>query len=289
VRQSYDGALTPELAVHTFRNIHRLFPSRIVPRGDRVRPLPPAVRPLGAVQFRIGDSLLTLEDYIRLNRVTGMMVLAEGQVLLERYEHGNTARTRWMSMSVAKSITATLVGAALHDGSIRSLDDLVTAYVPALAGTAWEGVTLRDVLMMASGIRWDETYTNPASDRRRLLEAQISQVPGRVLSLLAALPRAAPPGTRNNYSTGETQVIGAVVRGAVRRSLATYLAERIWQPAGMEADATWWLDSPDGTEIGGSGIAATLRDYARFGQFIPPQPPHRGTPAIWLPLVDAAV
>ncbi len=268
VRQSYDGALTPELAVSTFRNIHRLFPSRVIRHGPTSRALPVAAQPLGAITFRDGDTTRTLDDYVRLNRVAGLLVLTDGAVALERYELGNTPATRWMSMSVAKSITATLVGAALHEGLIRSLDDSVTRYVPRLAGSTYDGVTVRDVLMMASGVQWTETYTNPASDRRKLLEAQISQVPGSAMAVMAALPRAAPPGTKNTYSTGETQVIGEVVRGAVKRPLADYLAERIWGPAGMEADGTWWLDSPDGVEIGGSGISATLRDYARFGQFI---------------------
>jgi CubicO group peptidase (beta-lactamase class C family) len=84
---------------------------------------------------------------------------------------------------------------------------------------------------------------------------------------MAALPRAAQPGTVNNYSTGETQVLGEVVRGAVGKPLAEYLSEKIWVPYGMETDANWWIDSPDGVEIGGSGISATLRDYGRFGQF----------------------
>ena len=268
VRQSYDGALSPELAVSTFRNIHRLFPSRTIAPGPRVRELPVSDTPLGDVTFTAGRTRYSLDDYVRLNRVTGILVLQDGKVVLERYEHGNTRRTRWMSMSVAKSVTATLVGAALHEGLIRTLDDSVTRYVPRLTGTAYDGVTIRDVLTMASGVRWDETYTNPASDRRKLLEAQISQLSGSAMALMASLPRAAPPGTRHTYSTGETQVVGEVVRGAVGRPLATYLSERVWRPAGMEGDATWWLDSPDGHEIGGSGISATLRDYARFGQFV---------------------
>ena len=87
------------------------------------------------------------------------------------------------------------------------------------------------------------------------------------MKLMASLPRAAKPGTVNTYSTGETQVLGEIVRGAVKKPLAEYLSEKIWQPYGMESDATWWLDSPDGVEIGGSGISATLRDFGRFGQF----------------------
>jgi CubicO group peptidase (beta-lactamase class C family) len=141
-------------------------------------------------------------------------------------------------------------------------------YVPSLAGSAYDGVSLRDVLMMSSGVRWTETYTDPTSDRRRLLEAQISQVPGSAMAVMSSLPRAADPGTVNTYSTGETQVAGEIVRRAVGRSLATYLSERIWSKFGMETDATWWLDSPDGVEIGGSGFSATLRDYGRFGLFL---------------------
>ncbi|MGH6660713.1 MAG: serine hydrolase domain-containing protein, partial [Rhodospirillales bacterium] len=158
-------------------------------------------------------------------------------------------------------------GAAVKQGSIASLADPVTRYVPSLAGSAYEYSTVRDVLMMASGVGWTESYTNPASDRRRLLEAQIAQQPGGALAVMKSLPRVAPPGTMNNYNTGETQIVAEVLRGAVGKPLAEYLSERIWSKFGMEAEANWWLDSPDGTEIGGSGFSATLRDYARFGLF----------------------
>ena len=268
VRQIYDGVLTPELAVNTFRNIDRLFPTRLIPHASRPWPLPPAAKPLDEVRFTDRGTAHTTEDYLTLNRVAGLLVLDHGRIALERYRFGNTARTRWMSMSIAKSITSTLIGAALKQGRIRSIGDSVTHYVPALANSAYDGVTIRDVLMMASGARWNETYTDPTSDRRRLLEAQISQVPGSALAVMKSLPRAAAPGTVNNYNTGETQVAGLVVRGAVGEPLATYLGERIWTRFGMEADADWWLDSPDGIEIGGSGISATLRDYGRFGLFL---------------------
>ena len=143
----------------------------------------------------------------------------------------------------------------------------MTKYVPRLAGSAYDGVSVRDVLMMSSGVGWNETYTDPASDRRALLEAQILQRPGAALDVMSRLRRVAEPGTRNNYSTGETQVAGEIVIGAIGRPLADYLSEKVWSRVGMEADANWWLDSPDGHEIGGSGISATLRDYGRFGQF----------------------
>jgi len=268
VRQTYDGTLTPELAVNTFRNIDRLFPTRVIAHASNPMPLPPATTALAAVSFTDHGTHYDLEDYLTLNRVTGLLVLQDGHVALERYRLGNTARTRWMSMSVAKSITSTLIGAAIRQGYIRSLSDPVTRYVPLLAGSAYEGVTIRDVLMMASGVRWNEAYTDSTSDRRHLLEAQIAQVPGSALAVMRSLPRATEPGTVNNYNTGETQVAAEVLRHAVGRPLATYLSERIWGRFGMEADANWWLDSPGGTEIGGSGISATLRDYGRVGLFL---------------------
>src|SRR5581483_2557808 len=182
---------------------------------------------------------------------------------------GNTERTRWMSMSVAKSVTSTLIGAAVRQGKIGSINDQVVQYVPVLRGSAYDGATVRDVLMMSSGVQWVETYTDSTSDRRHLLEAQIAQKPGGAMTVMQALPRAYPPGTHNTYNTGETQVAAEILRGAVRTSLSEYLEERIWRRAGgMEADATWWLESPGGIEIGGSGIAATLRDYGRIGMLM---------------------
>lgn len=268
VRQIYDGVLTPEMAVNTFRNIDRLFPTRTVRHASTAMPLPPASTPLTAVSFSDGAKRYGLDDYLELNRVAGLLVLKGGRIELEKYRLGNSERTRWMSMSIAKSITSTLVGAALKQGYIRSLADSITQYVPSLRGSAYEGVSVRDVLMMSSGVRWDETYTDPRSDRRRLLEAQISQVPGSAMTVMRSLPRAAAPGTVNNYNTGETQVAGEIVRSAAGEPLATYLSERIWSRFGMEVDAKWWLDSNDGHEIGGSGFSATLRDYGRFGLFL---------------------
>jgi CubicO group peptidase (beta-lactamase class C family) len=265
VRTMYDGKLSADAAVRTFRNIDRLFPSRIIARGSQVTPLPTAAQQLTGVMCADGARTISLNEYMTRNRVSGLLVLHNGQVALERYALGSTSETHWMSMSMAKSITSTLIGIAIHDGKISGVDDMVTTYVPALRGSAYDGVSVRNVLMMASGVRWNETYTDPTSDRRRLLDVQIAQQPGAAIALMAALPRAAAAGSAFRYSTGETLVAGEVVRGAVGMSLAQYLSQRIWKPLGMESDATWWLDSPNGHEIGGSGISATLRDYGRFG------------------------
>lgn len=268
VREIYDGALTPDLAVSTFRNIDRLFPTRAITPSTSPKLLPKAAQQLTQVRFTANSRNYDIYDYLAMNRVSGLLVLKNGQIVHETYQYGNTEKTRWMSMSVAKSVTSTLIGAAVKDGFITSIHDPVVKYVPRLAGSAYDGATVRDVLMMASGVKWNETYTDPASDRRQLLEAQISQVPGSAMALMSKLPRAAAPGSVNNYSTGETQVAGEIVYGATKKPLAQYLSEKIWATYGMEAEANWWLDSPNGVEIGGSGLSATLRDYGRFGQFI---------------------
>ena len=194
-----------------FRSIDRLFPTRLIAHAAHPHPLPPATQSLGDVHFSDRGKNYDLEHYMTLNRVAGLLVLDHGHVALERYRFGNSPRTRWMSMSMAKSITSTLIGAAVRQGSISGLGDSVTHYVPALRGSAYDGVSIRDVLQMASGARWNETYTDPTSDRRHLLEAQIAQVPGAALAVMRALPRAHPPGTVFNYNTGETQVAAEVL------------------------------------------------------------------------------
>jgi CubicO group peptidase (beta-lactamase class C family) len=268
VRQIYDGALGPDLVVDAYRNIDRLFPTRAVEAGGAPRPLPIAAQPLTPGQITRASAAYGFDEFVSRNRVAALLILKDGRIVNETYLHGNTEETRWMSMSMAKSVTSTLIGAAVKDGHIASIDDQVVRYVPRLTGSAYDGATVRDVLMMASGVKWNETYTDPASDRRRLLEAQISQKPGAAMELMSKLPRAAAPGSVFNYSTGETQVAGEIVYHAVKKPLAEYLSEKIWSPLGMEAQADWWLDSPGGVEIGGSGIRATLRDYGRFGMFM---------------------
>lgn len=268
VRSVYAGELHPGLAVSTFRNIDQLFPSSVAVRGETSAPLEINKISLGGIHFASNASMYGLQDYLSLNRVAGLLVLKNSRIAAEEYYFGNSAQTRWMSMSVAKSISSTLVGAAMQDGCIGTIDDLLTRYLPELKGSGYEHVSIKHLLQMTSGVRWDDTPTNPDSERRKMLDLQIAQKPGAIMRFMASLPSVAQPGTRWNYSTGETHVVGALLRAATGRSVAQYLSEKIWSRSGMEADATWWLDSPEGLEVAGSGISATLRDYGRFGLFI---------------------
>jgi CubicO group peptidase (beta-lactamase class C family) len=277
----YAGHLMPDAQAAYFRHADRAFPSRTVSRGTgAVRELPRAPRDLGTIAIESQGQRFDLYDYVSRNRVAGLMIAHRGQVLHEQYELGLTARDRWLSMSMAKSITTTLVGAAIHEGAIGDVDDPLVRYLPGLAGTAYEPVTVRNLLHMASGVHWDDTHTDPQSERRRMLDLQVGQQDRAILDYVASRPRAAAPGAAWNYSTGETHVAGALVRAATGRWLGDYLADRIWSRLGMEADAAWWLEAPGGLEVAGSGFNATLRDYMRFARFIAEGGVIDGTPVL---------
>ena len=267
-RQVFDGKMLPSVEVATFEHSDALFPVNVVPRKGPVRPLPPSSAKLTDIHFISAAHTFDLFDYLAYNRVAALLVLKDGKVAFEDYELGAGPQTRWPSFSIAKSFSSTLVGAALQQGLISSLDDALTRYVPQLKGGAYEGVTIRNILQMASGVKWDETYTDPKSDRRKLLELQLAQKPGAIVSYMNALPRAGAAGSIWNYSTGESFLVGALLEGATHKPLATYLSETLWSRLGMEQDATWWLESPGGMGLAGSGLGATLRDYGRFGLFV---------------------
>jgi CubicO group peptidase (beta-lactamase class C family) len=265
LQQMYDGSMLPDDAVATFSHTERLLPVRIAHRGGSARPLARRAKPFPEIRFQDHGRSFDLYDYLATNRVAGLLVLKDGEIAREDYQLGVGPNTQWASFSMAKSVASTLVGAAQVDGLIASLDDPVVRYVPALQGGAYEGVSIRQVLTMSSGVGWNETYTDPKSDRRKVLDLQIGGKPGDVLRYMSSLSRAGAPGSIWNYNTGETFVLGAVIEGATHRSLTDYLAEKIWSQAGMEHDATWWVESRNGMVWAGSGIGATLRDYGRFG------------------------
>lgn len=208
-----------------------------------------------------------LEDYMASQRTAGLVIIQDGQVRVERYGLDFDAEGRWTSFSVAKSFTSTLVGAAIQDGYIRSLEDQVSDYLPGLQGSAYDEVSIRQLLTMSSGVQWNEDYEDPNSDVAQFNNAQPEPGMDATVSYMRRLPRAHPPGEVWHYNTGETNLIGVLVSTVTGRSLAEYLEERIWHPAGMASQATW-LQGQSGHEIAGCCIQASTRDFARFGLFV---------------------
>ena len=237
--------------------------SRRVDSGEEFLLLPERHLDFGDLRYRVGSGAYSIDDFMDRNHVAGLLVLEDGEIRLERYGLGNTRNSVWISYSMAKSVTSILYGAAIADGFLSGIDAPVTDYVPALKGSAYEGATIRHLLQMASGVQWNEDYADPRSD--------VGNYPGgdvvRLLRFLGAKPRVAAPGERFNYSTGETDLAGVVLRAAIGNNLSTYLAHELWMPM-MESPAYWATHGAGGGERGGCCLYATLRDYGRLAQFV---------------------
>ena len=244
-----------------FRTMDRipiLAKANVIAKGDTVYPLP-AGEPL-----KIG---MDVDAYMKAQRTAGLVILQDGKVRMEKYGLDFTAQGKWTSFSVAKSFTSTLVGAAIKDGYIKSIDDKVSAYIPDLKGSAYDDVTIKQLLTMTSGVKWNEDYEDPKSDVALFNTHKAENGMDVTVSYMRKVPREAPAGTKWVYKTGETNLIGVLVSSATKKTLSSYLSEKVWAPFGMEQDATWLLGST-GHEISGCCIQASTRDYARFGAFI---------------------
>jgi CubicO group peptidase (beta-lactamase class C family) len=245
-----------------FPQMETLFPTHVVKAGKVVRLLPKG----RSIEGAMGGSA-AVDAVIADNNIAGLIVLKDGKVLLERYARSLTPTGRWTSFSVAKSFTSTLVGAAVKDGFIKSLDDPVTRYLPELKGSGYDGVSVRQVLTMTSGVKWNENYFDPNSDVVRMYAQPTAPGVDPTTAYLRTLPSEAKPGSKWVYKTGETNLIGVIVTRATGRTLADYASEKIWKPAGFERDGAWMIDA-SGQEIGGCCLSVSLRDYARMGQFM---------------------
>ncbi len=246
-----------------FKSIDVLYPTRDVRRGQAVFPMPAAARDFSGLSYDVEGTAHAFTDYLAMRATKGVLVWQDGKVLFEHYGPGHDAATRWVSFSVAKSVTSMLIGAAILDGYIKSVDEPVVNYVSRFRGTDYEGSTIKDVLQMASGVEWNEDYADPESDVSRAGGA--NGIP--LVSYLAGLDREAAPGEKFNYNSAETNLVGEILRSAIGNNASEYLTHKIWQPFGMESDASWLLGGPGGGETGGCCINATLRDYARIGIF----------------------
>lgn len=247
-----------DAAFRALDRVSLLAKSRVIAAGGTPMPLPPGP-PLKLP--------LDVDAYMAGQRSAALLIVHDDKLRLERYGLGFDGGGRWTSFSVAKSMTSTLVGAAIRDGHIKSMDDKLTDYIPQMKGSAYDEVSIRQLLTMTSGVRWNENYSDPNSDVARFNNHKPEPGVDALVSYLRGLPRAAPRGTRWNYSTGETNLVGILISQATGKPLATYLSEKIWMPAGMEQQATWLLNRT-GQEISGCCIQAAPRDLARFGQFI---------------------
>lgn len=257
---------TEKQQLERYPNIESVYAVAQIKKGDKVHELPAGTAVDPKVKF--GSKTSTVDAFMKDNRITGVIAIKDGKVVLEKYALGRKPTDRWTSFSVAKSVTATLIGAAVKDGYISSIYDPITKYIPELEGTVYDGVSLRRVMTMTSGVKWNEDYANPKSD---VAQAGLSEWKGGVNPLVAymsKLKREAPAGSKWVYKTGETDLAGiALGRALAGKGIAQYASEKLWAPYGMEQDAIWMVDKA-GHERGGCCMSMTLRDYARIGTFM---------------------
>ena len=243
-----------------------IYPHRIVAKPERPRELKrAAVEPSIVIEY--GQYKGSIDDYLARNRTTGLLVLKGDTILVERYQYDRTPAHRMTSFSMAKTVVALLVGIALSEGRIKSLDDPAQKYVMELAGTPYGETPIRHLLSMSSGVRFSETYSGSDDVATLARLSMLGESEGGVATVAPFRSRERPPGQQFSYASGDSQVLGLVVRAATGKPLAEYLSEKIWKPMGAESDASWMIDK-GGFETGYAGINATLRDYGRLGMLL---------------------
>jgi len=246
-----------------FNRIDEFIPSLPIKKGKYTYHLENKFIDLSNVSYDLYGKSYSIKDYFLKLRVAGLLVVHKGNIVYEKYGLDNDENSRWISFSVAKSVTSMLLGAAIQDGFIGSVEDPITKYLPQLVGSSYENVSIKNLLQMSSGVDWDENYSDPESDVS--IAAGFNST--TLLNYLSKLPINSKPGKLFNYNTGETNLVGDLVRSAINNNLSNYLEQKIWQPFGMESDGSWSLDINHLLELGGCCINATLRDYARIGLF----------------------
>jgi CubicO group peptidase (beta-lactamase class C family) len=251
--------------VATYSHFDELTPARVVARAAVPWSFQRAPEP--EISYSFGGERRTIADYLSRQPTTGLLLARDDTILYEHYQYARSDRDRFLSQSMAKTITAMLIGIAAADGLIKSIDDDVAAYVTGLAGTEYGKTPIRALLHMSSGVDFKETY-NGQDDVARLGRDLFGQ-PGKapLASLAQFNTRVAPPDTLWNYASSETEILGLILRAVTGKPVADYLSEKIWKRIGTEADASWAIDGT-GQEVTFCCFNAVLRDYARFGRLL---------------------
>lgn len=246
-----------------FNRLHTLFPNAEMPASQAPFKFAEGAPLALPESFQFEGQRVDAASFLVDTDTAALLVIDQGAIVFEEYWLTGGEDVTWMSMSVAKSFVSALVGIAVDEGKIDSIQDPVTKYVPALAGSAYDGVSIKDVLQMSSGARWNEDYSDPESDINRF--GRIFALGGSLNAFAATLENQRPAGTYNLYNSTDTQVLGMLLVNTTGETIADYMSDKLWQPLGAESPAYWLLDS-DGMEMAFGGMNATARDYAKIGE-----------------------
>jgi CubicO group peptidase (beta-lactamase class C family) len=275
--------------IGSYRHWDEIYPVRDIPRSGPVSALDRAP-PIQNLTYMRGTTERSIDKYFELSRATGLVVIRDDAIVFERYALGADDASKFTSMSVAKSIVSTLVGFAIDDGLIESVGDPIDRYVPELAGTGYDGVPIKAVLQMSSGMAFIEDYTASGSDSTRLWLETAHYRSTPLNTFVTQMERKQDPFADFNYKGIDTAALGWLIAAVTGRSLSAYAAEKLWGPLGMEADASWGIDGRGdaASELAFCCVQATLRDFARFGLFMLHRGEWNGTTLLSAGWVDAA-
>ena len=244
-----------------FLSMYQSFNATVIPASTTPFQFPQKQQALpSTVDYK--NSPMELEGFLNDSGTTGLLVLKDGNIAYENYWLGHAQDKQHISFSVAKSFVSALMGIAIEEGHIESIQQAVTEYVPELAGTGYDGVRIKDVLQMSSGVAFNEDYGDFNSDINRFSRA--TALGTSLDEFSASLVREREPGSYHHYVSIDTQVLGMVLTRSTGQSLTRYLSEKIWQPLGMEHQAYWLADDFD-MELALGGLNVSLRDYAKLG------------------------
>ena len=246
-----------------FRSMAKIFPVSTMTASPTPRPFPKGQAFALPETYRHDGEDKSVATFLAETDTAALLVAKDGALRYEQYWLTGGPATQWSSMSVAKSFTSAALGIAMHEGFIRSVDEPVSHYLPQLKGSAYDGVSIKDVLQMSSGARWNEDYSDPDSDINRFIA--VFAHGGSFNELAATMVRQRAPGTFNLYNSVDTQVLGMLLKAATGRPLRDYIEEKLWHPLGMQDDGHWLVDS-DGMEMAYGGLQATARDFAKLGE-----------------------
>ncbi len=277
----------PEYRVGAFSHFDDIYPTRRIARAATPWTF---MRSAADLRYTYAGSTSSLTEYLSRNPVTGLLIARDEQILFEHYQYGRTDRDRLISQSMVKSIMGILIGIAISEGTIKTVDDTPDMYVPEFKGSQYGRTPIRDLLHMSSGVDFGEER-NGGRDLNRLWSDMIAGSwignKGTINSIVQFNRRIAPAGTRFYYASIEPDVLGVVLHYAVGKSASDYLHEKLWEPIGAESDANWLLDA-EGFEVAHFGFNAVLRDYARIGRLLAHDGAWQGKqiiPAQWM--IDA--
>jgi CubicO group peptidase (beta-lactamase class C family) len=255
---------SPEVRVENHRNMKRIFPWRDIAASPAPVAFPKAEKPLLA-EFQYEGSTKKLDEFLQRTQTTSLVVIKNGTIVSEKYFQGADEKSQFTSWSVAKSFLSTMVALAMKDGLIKSLDDTAEQYVPELKGKPYGPVTIRQLLQMSSGIKFDETYANKLSDINMLFY-RVFLAGASINDVMTGYERDVPAGTRFQYVSSDSQVLSWVLTKASGMPLSKYVQTRLWAPLGMESSAYWSIEREGGAEVAYCCLNATARDYAKLGQ-----------------------